>query len=61
MRRLTMLLLIGLSLLAFNPAAIIQASRHLALGEALIELLLGHEGQTILGRLGFQPPTGVKP
>jgi ABC-type molybdate transport system substrate-binding protein len=56
-----MLLLIGLSLLAFNPAAIIQASRHPALGEAFIELLLGHAGQMILGRLGFQPPTGVKP
>jgi ABC-type Fe3+ transport system substrate-binding protein len=61
MRRLTMLLLLGLSLLAFSPVAIVQESRHPALGEAFIELLLGHEGQTILGRLGFQPPTGVKP
>ena len=61
MRRLTMLLLIGLSLLAFNPVAIVQESRHVPLGEAFIELLLGQEGQTILGRLGFQPPTGVKP
>ena len=43
------------------PVAIVQESRHVPLAEAFIELLLGHEGQTILGRLGFQPPTGVKP
>ena len=43
------------------PVAIVLESRHVPLAEAFIELLLGHEGQTILGRLGFQPPTGVKP
>ena len=43
------------------PAAIVQESRHVPLAEAFIELLLGHAGQTILGRLGFQPPTDVKP
>ena len=47
------------SIQEFAPDLI--GSRHVALGEAFMELLLGQEGQTILGRLGFQPPTGVKP
>jgi molybdate transport system substrate-binding protein len=38
------------------PAAVIAASRQVALGEAFIALLLGPEGQTVLARRGFLPP-----
>lgn len=39
------------------PAAVVAGSRYPAIGEAFIALLLSREGQDILARLGFQPPT----
>lgn len=39
------------------PAAVVESSRYPAIGEAFIALLLSREGQAILARLGFQPPT----
>jgi len=38
------------------PAAVVAASRHRALAEAFIDLLLSREGQAVLARHGFQPP-----
>ena len=40
------------------PGAIIATSRHPALAQAFMDLLLGPTGQQILARLGFQPPLG---
>ncbi len=37
-------------------AAVVRGSRHPALGQAFIELLLSAEGRSVLGRLGFSPP-----
>ena len=42
------------------PVAVVAESKHVELGRAFIELLLGREGQAILARFGFQPP-GVRP
>ncbi len=43
------------------PAAVVAGTRQLALAQALVELLLGREGQAVLGRFGFQPPpAGVR-
>jgi molybdate transport system substrate-binding protein len=39
------------------PAAIVAGSRHPTLAEAFIALLLSRDGQDILARLGFLPPT----
>jgi molybdate transport system substrate-binding protein len=41
------------------PAAVVKDSKQPALARAFIELLVGEEGQTVLRRLGFQPP-GVR-
>jgi molybdate transport system substrate-binding protein len=38
------------------PVAVVAGSKQPALARALIELLLSSEGQTVLARLGFQPP-----
>jgi molybdate transport system substrate-binding protein len=38
------------------PVAVVAGSRHAALGQAFIDLLLSGEGQKTLARLGFQPP-----
>ncbi|HVC64116.1 MAG TPA: substrate-binding domain-containing protein [Candidatus Dormibacteraeota bacterium] len=36
-------------------------ARQPALAQAFVELLLGREGQAVLGRFGFQPPpAGVR-
>ena len=41
------------------PAAVV--ARQPALAQAFVELLLGREGQAVLGRFGFQPPpAGVR-
>ena len=38
------------------PAAAVAGSRHVALATAFLDLLVSREGQTVLRRLGFQPP-----
>jgi molybdate transport system substrate-binding protein len=38
------------------PVAVVASSKQPALGRAFIELLTSAEGQTVLARLGFQPP-----
>jgi molybdate transport system substrate-binding protein len=38
------------------PGAVVAASKQPALGRAFLELLASHEGRTVLGRFGFQPP-----
>src|SRR5262249_20882166 len=38
------------------PAAVVKASKHAALAQAFIELLVSKDGQAILAKLGFQPP-----
>ena len=40
------------------PGAIVATSRHPALAQAFLDLLLGPAGQQILARWGFQPPLG---
>ena len=40
------------------PAAVVKESRHAALAQAFVELLVGAEGQTVLRRLGFKPASG---
>jgi molybdate transport system substrate-binding protein len=43
------------------PAAVVAGARQPALAQAFVELLLGREGQAVLGRFGFQPPpAGVR-
>jgi molybdate transport system substrate-binding protein len=43
------------------PAAVMVGARQPALAQAFVELLLGREGQAVLGRFGFQPPpAGVR-
>jgi len=39
------------------PVAVVAGSRHVALARAFVELVAGAEGQAVLRRLGFQPPT----
>ncbi len=43
------------------PVAVVKDSRHPALAQAFIDLLTSAEGQTVLGRLGFQPPPASTP
>jgi len=38
------------------PTAVVKASKHPALAQAFIELLVSKDGQAILAKLGFQPP-----
>ena len=38
------------------PVAVVRDSKHPALAQAFIQLLLDREGQAVLARLGFQPP-----
>jgi molybdate transport system substrate-binding protein len=40
------------------PVAVVKDSRHAALAQAFVDLLVGPEGRTVLGRLGFLPPGG---
>jgi molybdate transport system substrate-binding protein len=43
------------------PVAVVKDSRHPALAQAFIELLIGSEGMGLLARFGFQPPpTGAR-
>jgi molybdate transport system substrate-binding protein len=42
------------------PVAVVSGSRHAALARALIDLLVGPEGQTVLSGLGFEPPGGAR-
>ena len=47
----------------FEPrcGAVMVGARQPALAQAFVELLLGREGQAVLGRFGFQPPpAGVR-
>jgi len=38
------------------PVAVVAGSRNAVLGQVFIDLLLSHDGQETLARLGFQPP-----
>ena len=38
------------------PVAVVKASKHPAIAQAFIDLLLSADGRAVLGRLGFQPP-----
>lgn len=38
------------------PGAIVAASKHVTLAQALLDLLGGPNGRTVLSRFGFQPP-----
>src|SRR5262249_38561260 len=38
------------------PTAVVRASKHPALAQAFIELLVSKDGQATLAKLGFQPP-----
>src|SRR5512138_3159235 len=38
------------------PTAVVKASKHPALAQAFIELLVSRDGQATLAKLGFQPP-----
>ena len=43
------------------PVAIVKGSKESSLAQAFIDLLVGPEGQAVLGRLGFQrPPPGAR-
>jgi molybdate transport system substrate-binding protein len=42
------------------PAAVVAGAREPALAEAFIRLLLSAEGQAVLARSGFAPPTGAR-
>jgi molybdate transport system substrate-binding protein len=42
------------------PAAVVAGAREPALAEAFIRLLLSAEGQAVLARFGFPPPTGAR-
>ncbi len=41
------------------PAVVVSGSRQAGLARALIDLLVGPEGQAILASLGFEPPGGT--
>lgn len=41
------------------PVAVVAASKHPSVARAFIDLLLAPEGQAVLSRLGFQPPSGA--
>jgi molybdate transport system substrate-binding protein len=38
------------------PVAVVAASKHQAVAQAFIDLLVGQEGQAVLARFGFLPP-----
>jgi molybdate transport system substrate-binding protein len=38
------------------PVAVVAGARQASLAQVFLDLLVGREGQTVLGRLGFQPP-----
>ena len=38
------------------PVAVVKGSKHAALAQAYLDLLVGREGQSTLARFGFQPP-----
>ena len=38
------------------PVAVVAASKHPAVAQAFIDLLVGQEGQSVLARFGFLPP-----
>jgi molybdate transport system substrate-binding protein len=40
------------------PAAVVIGARHAALAQAFLDLLVSREGQAVLARLGFRPPSG---
>lgn len=40
------------------PVAVVAASKHQAIAQAFIDLLVGREGQAVLSRMGFQLPAG---
>ena len=43
------------------PAAIVAASKHVAIAQVYLDLLLSREGQAVLARYGFlPPPTGIR-
>jgi molybdate transport system substrate-binding protein len=42
------------------PAAVVAASKHPALAQAFIDLLVGAEGQAVLARHGFLPPPSAR-
>jgi molybdate transport system substrate-binding protein len=43
------------------PAAVVTGSRHAAIAQAYLDLLVSAEGQAVLGRFGFAaPPAGVR-
>lgn len=42
------------------PAAVMKDSRHPALAQAFLDLLLGAESRGVLARLGFLPPAGLR-
>ena len=43
------------------PAAVVRDTKHPAVAQAFIELVLNRDGQAVLSRLGFQPPpVGVR-
>jgi molybdate transport system substrate-binding protein len=43
------------------PVAVVSGARQATLAQAFVDLLLSRDGQTTLGRLGFQPPpAGVR-
>lgn len=42
------------------PAAVVAGSRHAALGQTFINVLVSREAQAVLARLGFQPPKEIR-
>lgn len=40
------------------PVAVVAVSKHQAIAQAFIDLLVGREGQAVLSRMGFQLPVG---
>jgi molybdate transport system substrate-binding protein len=43
------------------PVAVVAGSRHAAIAQAYLDLLLSRDGQVVLGRFGFlPPPTGAR-
>ena len=42
------------------PVAVVAASKHPAVGQAFIDLLVSQEGQAVLARLGFLPPRAAR-
>lgn len=42
------------------PVAVVAASKHPAVAQAFIDLLVGQEGQAVLARFGFLPPPAAR-